>query len=442
MSKDLRNKLAGEFYDTLRENGWYPSRNACDDIVKQSWDAKKNLRQLLSKHPHWSEQDQAIILTITQSLSGEKGVEGAYKDFWCLDEVASCGPTAGMALAEACLWSLDGKVTQEALLSLQKASIAAVAGQKLSRVITQWAKTRGIGKSKEYSSASQKLFDALAKKSVERKAVLSINPVDILLMSNGNSWDSCHSIVAGEEHEHRAGPMSYILDETSMIFFTVSPDCDNIHQQGKITRQMFHYDNGLLIQSCLYPDCTKRNWIDQYRNIVQTAIAKCLGVRSRWKFDRRQQNVAAATCTVADSVHYADYNPPSGAHNNCTKSCLVSLRDALSYADSCVNIGSPGMCIECGGVIHETDRLACCRDSRCDYCDSWLSPGDTVYHIEDCVFCEDCVLRCHGCRKVYPPDASFRFAVMSDGTTGKFCESCCSSVCENCDQCGFCNTAE
>ena len=156
-------------------------------------------------------------------------------------------------------------------------------GMKTTKAIGQICKTYGWDKLPDYNKEYAKFCDALSPIKVTRHTCLSVNPVDYLLMSHGNSWKSCHYI-GDSPHQagcYSSGTISYMLDEHSMIFYTVGADFDdiNIETEPKIQRQVFGYNDFQITQSRLYPQSNDYGAKDIYteiRNIVQKVIADCL----------------------------------------------------------------------------------------------------------------------------------------------------------------------
>lgn len=108
-------------------------------------------------------------------------------------------------------------------------------------------------------------------------------------MSNGNSWSSCHFINRSGAYQgcYKAGTLSYSNDGTSMCFYTLPEtyEGNRWYMEKKITRQLFFYENGLLLQSRLYPkggDASGESYGD-YRAVVQDIIAKCIEKSNLWK---------------------------------------------------------------------------------------------------------------------------------------------------------------
>ena len=121
-------------------------------------------------------------------------------------------------------------------------------GQKTSRVINKLLAYIGVGKHPEYNREFAKYADALNPLKITRHTILSVNPLDYLTMSFGNSWASCHTIDKQNKRNmpnsyqgmYSSGTISYMLDSPSMVFYTVdaSYDGNDFWHEPKINRQM------------------------------------------------------------------------------------------------------------------------------------------------------------------------------------------------------------
>ena len=74
-----------------------------------------------------------------------------------------------------------------------------------------------------YNKLFAKAADDTNPLKIKRITVLSVNICDFLLMSNGNSWSSCHFINRSGAYQgcYKAGTLSYSNDGTSMCFYTL-----------------------------------------------------------------------------------------------------------------------------------------------------------------------------------------------------------------------------
>lgn len=243
--------------------------------------------------------------------------------------------------------------------------IKAVSGQKLSRVINKLCHHLGIDKDKDYNKEFAKFSDAVNPLTIKRHTVISVHPVDYFTMSFGNSWSSCHTIdkknircMDNSYHGmYSGGTMSYMLDETSVVFYTVDGkyDGNELELEPKINRNMFHIGEDKIVQGRVYPqkNDSKNSIYEQFRNIMQKVIADCMGKPNMWKLKRR-------TCACADvieskGVHYRDYEN----FEDCNVSYL-KLDDDI-YNENTITVGHEQIC-PCCGKVHTREACIECDD--------------------------------------------------------------------------------
>ena len=196
-------------------------------------------------------------------------------------------------------------------------NVHAHTGEKTSRVINKICTYLGYNKLENYNKEFAKYADSLSPLKIRRHTILSINPLDYLTMSFGNSWSSCHTIDKtnqrcmpnGYEGQYSSGTISYMLDATSMVFYTVDATYDGQEywNEPKINRQMFHYGEEKLIQSRLYPQSNDGCGEDYTpnRNIVQKIIADIYEFPNLWTIKKGSR--AASEYIETKGTHYADY---------------------------------------------------------------------------------------------------------------------------------------
>lgn len=141
--------------------------------------------------------------------------------------------------------------------------------------------------------------DAISPMKVKKWSVLSINFVDFITMSHGSNWTSC--LNTDKERYFTSGSYSdgfnsrrtldYALDPSTMVFYTIDEnyDGDDWELQPKSTRQLFHFGEGKLIQSRLYPqdDISRRNIYTQYRENVEKLLADAMEEANLWSSPER-----------------------------------------------------------------------------------------------------------------------------------------------------------
>lgn len=247
-------------------------------------------------------------------------------------------------------------------------SVKAVKGQKVSRIVNKVCCLLGIDKYEDYNKEFAKFSDAVNPLSIKRHTVLSCHPIDYLTMSFGNSWASCHTI---DKHNKRdmpdaysggysGGTMSYMLDETSVVFYTVDAKYtgNQLELEPKINRNMFHIGEYKIIQARVYPQSNDDTdgIYTKIRNIVQKVIADCMDKPNLWKLRKGTDECKEVTNTIG--VHYRDYL----SFDSCNVSYL-KLDDSGSVNTTKIKIGHNPIC-PCCGKTHDSEENIECYDCR------------------------------------------------------------------------------
>jgi hypothetical protein len=180
---------------------------------------------------------------------------------------------------------------------------------------------------------------------VKKRALLSVRPCDYLEMScKRNSWNSCHKLDGGEYH---GGTLSYMNDNCSMIFYTVDDkETEQYYSAPKRTRQVFCYENGILLQSRLYPNTDDNATSDTYRNIVQRTLVDCLNVPNLWTLKREHDEINKRVKSHGDALHYRDYE------YKCYHANISLLKDTDVSGTASIVVGAPALCLECSNCLN------------------------------------------------------------------------------------------
>lgn len=317
----------------------------------------------------------------------------------------------------------------------------AVPGQKLSKVMNKLAKMLEIDKDPDYNRKFAAYSDAINPLKITRHTVLSLHPVDYLTMSFGNSWASCHTIDKenrrGMAHSYEgcysAGTMSYMLDETSFVFYTVDGKYtgDQLELQPKIQRCMFHVGNDKLVQGRMYPQSTDGE-IGIYRDvreIVQNVIAACFNIPNFWSIEKGISDCCEAI--RSKGVHYRDY----ANFDYCNVSYLKTSDDWRCYER--ITVGHNPICPNCGCEHTESSNILCddCKSNGghyCTCCGEWLECGEGR-EIDGDWYCCNCSSYCEYHERYEPYDEEDMYYVEDYGyicegayESGNFveCERC------------------
>lgn len=309
------------------------------------------------------------------------------------------------------------------------------AGQKTSRIMNKVFKLCYIDKLTDYNKVFARYADSLTPLIIKRYTALSINPLDYLTMSFGNSWASCHTIDKNNkrnmpnsyEGAYSSGTMSYMLDRSSMVFYTVDGDYEGteLWNEPKITRQMFHWGEGKLVQGRLYP---QGNDGDDFayapnRTIVQEIMATILKMPNLWTLKRGTG--AATEYVFTQGTHYPDYKHFS----NCTLSKLKDIANSNTFT-----IGHRPICVECGREHRNSSSINCCHPNNvsyvCERCGAAVYDADDIHYIDGDYYCEDCCFYCDDCNEWHLGEGTF---IEGYGEVCDDCLECNFTYCDECD---------
>lgn len=234
---------------------------------------------------------------------------------------------------------------------LDKKAPSFKAGMKTSRAFNAFCHYYGVDKRDTYNKSFAKYADLVSSLKRNMDFVISLNPLDYLMMSNGVSWHSCHNIQAGG---WKGGCLSYMLDNTSIITYVVEDINSNpkIHLIPKNYRQMIHYSDGMFMQNRLYPQGNDgaTDLYNRFRGFVIEEFNEILGNDSDW--DVEEGSRVCCDHVRSSGVHYRDY------HSNDRCNIFYPHAKANSMARQIMRIGHEGICLHCGREYTEANRLS------------------------------------------------------------------------------------
>lgn len=320
--------------------------------------------------------------------------------------------------------------------------VKAVKDQKVSRIVNKVCSLIGATKNPDWNKKFAKYSDAINPIAIKRHTILSCHPIDYYTMSFGNSWASCHTIDKqnlrgmpnGYSGAYSSGTESYMLDESSFVFYTVDKkyDGNEFELQSKINRNMFHMGADKLVQARVYPQANdgEGGIYTEIREIVLKVIADCLGVPNTWKNSRGTNACRNAIST--SGTHYCDYT----SFESCNVSTL-KREDGYTCNDK-IKVGHLPICPGCGHTHRSSENITCtpCRENRatCSRCGSRHEPRNMV-EIDGQMYCRSCTFYCQYHNRYEVIDGSVSHNV--DGY-GLVCEEALrdSGVFAVCDECG------
>ena len=428
-----------------------PERKYCLKAAESCIEAKTDLIELLRKHPNWDEENLRIhfkadyerpkqlskahtkLIGIGELLENaddtyrpESAIVRAFDvSFFVYDDDPL--RTLGSALQRSA--SFDGVFLTDTVAPENEAEVKKIlpnarihAGQKctkaLNKLLLQYGyedRLRGkhpgetinpvTGEVKDIDDlvrirkAYTDYADCMNPLDITRHTVISVNPMDFLNMSNGNSgsnWSSCHRIPADWVNrsswgEYSAGCWSYAYDSQTMIFYTVDTDTtyENITKAGKYTRQLYMWNGKDLLPSRLYPQNDDLNdpLYRRQREIVEKVVADCLGCGNLWKkLPYNSRSVSIDT----NGRHYPDYV------YNCYPIFRPSFLEIPEDVAEGFAIGSDDpICVSCGREL-DTDCAAVCAKCAkggyyCTCCHDYFQYEDDGSYVDGEWICEGCL---------------------------------------------------
>ena len=447
-----REVLLSEMKKLLGTYDYNYSTAVLNDIIDEWASQKAPLIELFKKHPNYIEGKFMIAFDQDYERKIDMTTVNNFKT-WLYNDVVSNATYINVVLdtlkaghqyyAGLPYWvyiylitnrpigrTIDAQMAAD--LNNDMPQIHAHTGQKTTRVVNKICKILGYDKHPEYNREFAKFADALSQIIIRRHTILSLNPLDYLTMSFGNSWASCHTIDKKNyrnmpnhyEGQYSSGTMSYMLDPSSMVLYTVDSDYEGneYYTQPKINRQMFHYGEDKLVQGRLYPQSNDGNndIYTPYRNLVQEIMATILNVPNLWSLSKGGSNISDYVHTKG--THYTDYT----CYNSCT---LSKIKDSCN--ENMFTIGARPICISCGQRHSIADNINhCAAGMCCSYCGCSIHEDDAVW-VDDEPYCDDCVGYCSCCESYHRSDERY---IPSEGRY--VCEYCLEEHYTYCPDCG------
>ena len=416
-----------------------PWGNAAIDKIINIWaDNKAPLIELLKHHPNWN--DEKCYVAFDQNIKGQpdEGKIYSFIDWLIVEKRYTDALDALRYYREQLLDERTASLIKECYPDIKGIS----AGQKTSRAVKKICTLIGVTPYSDFEKRYAQYSDAINPLDVVRHTILSINPVDYLLSSNGNSWSSCHTLDKNNPNGfsgcHCSGTMSYLLDGTTMVYYQVDKEYDgnDLEFEPKIIRQLFHYKDGILVQGRLYPQCNdgKNSLYTPIRAQLQKIIADCLVAPNLW----RKKGGTSACCSVINSegTHYRDYT----YQNECSVSRIVKMIPKGRVDNRHMTVGHDIYCVKCGDWHDMESTLLCedCYDNygysgsrRCCNCGDRYDE-DEMYCINGEWYCSSCSTYCDHCNERVPNSSIHYYR----GLDMDICDDCVSEDFSTCDCCG------
>ena len=382
-NEDFANKMVGNMIEVLESHG-YDTRKSAVRSIYDEWEKQKSyLIELFRKSPNWDEENLCIKIEREEKHTPHAdGMQNALFDIRRKIGANIDGKKSELDLFWQIIYLFTAWNYGKYTISKETADRFAKdfdsiktrvnVGAKITRVIRGIIEELGLNDYPDFEKHYAKFSDAFS--TADKKVIytISVNPLDYLLMSNGNSWASCHYIDANDcDRCYQSGTLSYMLDNCSFVFSTIlkSDARPILAKSKKYKRQMFMHSDIAVLQSRLYPNYKDTDYSQKVWEIVKNELDACNGTEIFYNV-LGYNDVSDYFVGAPDSTHYEDYT--YSEYN-------ISLRRIDKDDDAIVEptpIGSTPMCVHCGGDHTEEDTLYCggCRDD---------------YYNEDDDYCED-----------------------------------------------------
>ena len=371
-------KIKPETLDSLKNEmkkvlDCYPEKTdaALDCILKEWIRVKQPLLDIFSKHPNWNQDKLMIQFDTDFSRDFDLNAISAFSDKIKCYALAKRNVSSQYQLPypeNKAIWFLNSIRSQyfdESMdyyingLNRTYDNFKIRNNMKASKAIGKICNELEWDKMPNYNKEYAKLCDALNPIKVLRHTCISLNPIDFLLMSNGNSWKSCH-IIETENYDAgccSSGTISYMLDACSFLFYTVDSEFNgtDIELEPKIQRQVFGYKENTIFQSRLYPQDCDYGANDLYkdiREVVEKVISDCLDIPNIW-IKKKQNEIRQYVRKGNDSTAYPDFRHLMGM-------ATVSVHKSQeNNTRKLVMMGRKPMCIHCGSKHTVRGSLYC-----------------------------------------------------------------------------------
>lgn len=524
METEIKKNLVYATMDLATEYYHASTNSGCTAFINAVWDNKSDLRNMLRKHANWDEKKQAVIFSAEypreidrfrcrsffahiESMVREQRIkETIDEDKFCLfydfrqkvmDNLQQF-QTAENALDIIGNEVLDenGHVKkQNCLIDFinEKFGMNIHYNKRTSQVVNKvlrevykldevWGTETVVKrdennhivrdendeavyvtrKYKPYDREFAEFADSINPLKVKKWTVFSINPLDFLTMSFGNSWTSCHTIdktnkrgmCDGYNGMYCGGTLSYALDKVTVIFYTVDERFNEKENgewidgtkyygfwtQPKIQRQLIHYQGNVMVTGRIYPKGNDggTDIYKQFREIEQKIVADCLGKPNLWKYDKNPMHNSNYCYTAEDAHNYEDYF------------CDYSGGTAIIKGDNgeynaneeLMEIGHVGIDLYDGTEIdgdsdyhdvlseHDQKHIFCAQCGQ-------IIEEDEAYYINGEYYCDDCVFYCEYSGEYHVEDEYHTYV---EGY-GDICDECIDDAIANeeicrCERCG------
>lgn len=481
---DYYTNLAMQVFDEFKIDGTHEKEGVRKNVA--TWfENKRHLMTLLRKHPYWNEEAKAVVFMQDEQRAVDYGSarsamckladyirkklgEPYHDDRMFYSIYCALSDLDDMSCEEV------GVITDDFInrFNIHKGDyelpkdIARMlkAGTKITKFahkcFTQWNKSTGevvdVTKlvddhepdDRTYNSFDKlyaKFADHLSELTIKKITLVSLHFCDFMLMSNGNSWSSCHYINShGIFHEdngnsysgcYKQGCLSYALDEPSLLLYTLPSTYkgEKYYREPKMSRMCCQYKDSILITGKCYPS-NKDEYITRYRQTMQLILSTVENMPNLWTFSRSVDKITNFVATNSRGAHYRDYEMSK------QKPTISICRYFNADLDNRMTIGHEGYCVHCGVGLSGIDEgwLQCNRHRvkpNCVHCGRRLEEDERII-IDGKIYCKDCCFFCDHHERFEPITIGRNELTLDDGKHIIVCNLACDDFYVRCKVCG------
>lgn len=428
MTTTYRTTTEADMKEILTNNERPSSEYGRFNFIDVNWEAKKDLRELMRKVNGWDEEtqtvnirymwprevDQSSIISAFSTFFSKKSYANNSNNIVNICDLFKYHYSDSIGELAKRIWDIfpdtnpKNKDRDRKYPSVRENSKTSKIVKKLLDIEYKGTKYDDGQRSSQYEADFAKYADSINPKMIERNMYISLNPNDYLLGSYGTGWSSCHTINAqdtesGYSGMHMAGNVSYAIDNCTIITYELSASYkeNKPYMQKKVMRNHFFYEDGVLIQSRLYPqgnDGVNGAYVP-FRTQVQKVIAEALGLENRW-VKKGGSSICTSYIIEGNGAEYNDWM----YYDTCNVSRIVGLIPE-GEDDRKVHVAKRPICLVCGMEHDNKNNLNCnihkySAKAVCHDCGREIGPDDDYVEINGRYYCNDCTTTCTRCGQV------------------------------------------
>ena len=481
---DYYTKLAMNVFEEFEIDGSYTYDGVYAN-VEDWYDNKQGLINLFRKHPYWCEEAKAIVFAQNEiravNYSEARWALGNIIDyvrqkldiydedallvaiFNTLDHMVYNENEQTSTISEDFIQIFSDRYNVDELPKEVKRIFAV--GTKITKFVQKCCKycktpsgeivdatkfvdehAEGDRNYQSFDKLYARFADYLSELAIKKITLVSLHFCDFMLMSNGNSWLSCHFInshnIFHDDSDqsysgcYKQGCLSYALDNPSFLLYTLphTYEGDEYYRQKKLNRMCCQYDNGILVTGKCYPDNTDK-LITRYRQTLQLIVSTLEDVPNLWTFTKNIRKIDALVSTDNQGMHYRDYE------NSSQKPTISICKHHGIDLDKTMIIGHKAYCVHCGESLAQWSdaKYLQCPSHRlkpiCAHCGCVIRDHDDRAIIDDKMYCEDCYFYCDYHGEYEPITEGENHIETVDGREMDICNYGLTSF-VRCDECG------